>query len=72
MRACRLIFMKEMLWVWMDLSSEHMEEIVSLTFQYIRYLKLHGIIPWLYEEVTYVYSSGFETRSQNSVVIKIM
>jgi hypothetical protein len=39
----------------MDLSSEHMKEIVSLTFQYIRFLQLHGIIPWLYEEVTYLY-----------------
>lgn len=44
-------FIMEVLWVWMSLFSEHMKEIVSLTFQYIRFLQLHGIVPWLYEEV---------------------
>lgn len=28
-----------------------MEDIVSLTFQYIRMLELQGVVKWLYEEV---------------------
>jgi hypothetical protein len=37
--------------------SEHMEDIVSLTFQYIRILELQGVVRWLYEEVCNLLSS---------------
>lgn len=34
-----------------------MEDIVSLTFQYIRILELEGVVKWLYEEVCNLLSS---------------
>ncbi|KAG0591845.1 hypothetical protein KC19_1G206700 [Ceratodon purpureus] len=49
-----------------EAGQEHMEEIVSLTFQYIRYLKLHGIIPWLYEEIRSLRATRFNFRDKTS------
>lgn len=37
--------------------AEHMEDIVSLTFQYIRILELQGVVKWLYDEVCKLLSS---------------
>ena len=31
--------------------SEHMEEVVGLTFQYIRVLQQQGVAEWMFEEV---------------------
>ncbi len=31
--------------------AEHMEEVVSLTFQYIRILQQQGVVEWMFEEV---------------------
>jgi secreted Zn-dependent insulinase-like peptidase len=30
---------------------EHMEEVVSLTFQYFKILHQHGVVEWMFEKV---------------------
>lgn len=49
-----------------EAGQEHMKEIVSLTFQYIRFLQLHGIVPWLYEEIRSCRATRFNFRDKTS------
>ncbi|KAG0627873.1 hypothetical protein M758_2G234700 [Ceratodon purpureus] len=47
-----------------DIGQEHMEEVVSLTFQYIRVLQQQGVAEWMFEEVRAVCEMKFHFQDK--------
>lgn len=47
-----------------DIGQEHMEEVVSLTFQYIRVLQEQGVAEWMFEEVRAVCEMKFHFQDK--------
>jgi insulysin len=51
-----------------DIGQEHMEEVVSLTFQYIRILQQQGVVEWMFEEVRAVCEMKFHFQDKRSPI----
>nr|PNR46368.1 hypothetical protein PHYPA_013487 [Physcomitrium patens] len=47
-----------------DIGQEHMEEVASLTFQYIRVLQQEGVAEWMFEEVRAVCEMKFQFQDK--------
>ncbi|XP_024393849.1 insulin-degrading enzyme-like 1, peroxisomal isoform X2 [Physcomitrium patens] len=47
-----------------DIGQDHMEEVVSLTFQYIRVLQQQGVAEWMFEEVRAVCEMKFHFQDK--------